>query len=183
MKKNVIAGICALILTGSYLYINATIPSPQIMLREDISAKRAVGKALTNVKLPDMKGHMCNLTDFIGKGKKHVVLIDFWATWCGPCMREMPNVKAAYDKYHKKGFDVVGISFDNDATRWKTTVKENGWKWHHLSDLKGWKCAAGKMYNINSIPSSILVDGNGKIIANDLRGEALNEKLRSIYGF
>ncbi|MBQ0085771.1 MAG: TlpA family protein disulfide reductase [Prevotella sp.] len=150
---------------------------------QKISENRTIGKKITNVKLPNMKKKMCNLTDFVGKGKKKIVLIDFWATWCGPCMREMPNVKAAYDKYHKKGFNVVGISFDEDADRWKSTIKKNKWNWVHLSDLKGWKSAAGKVYEIMAIPSSILVDGNGTIIANDLRGEELSNTLKKIYGF
>lgn len=142
---------------------------------------RKVGAKITNVKLPDVNGKTRNLTSYVGKGK--VVLIDFWATWCRPCCMEMPNVKAAYDKYKKKGFNVVGISFDTNAKAWKDYIKTQGLGWTHLSDLKGWKCAAQKTYEVMSIPSSILVDGKGNIIANDLRGELLTEKLKEIYGY
>lgn len=148
---------------------------------ETLPEIRKVGKSITNVKLPDTKGKMHNLTEYTGKGK--IVLIDFWATWCGPCRMELPTVKAAYDKYKKKGFNVVGISFDKDAETWKTFIKEKGYSWVHLSDLKGWECAAGKLFQIYSIPSCILVDGKGKILANDLRGEDLTNKLKEIYGF
>ncbi len=182
-KINALVVFVLMLLLGNYIYaMKSSILLPQNDY-ERLNANRKIGKKITNVKLPDINGKTRNLTDFVVKGKKKVLLIDFWATWCGPCMREMPNVKAAYDKYHKKGFNVIGISFDNDGTKWKTTIKKNGWKWNHLSDLKGWQCAAGEVYGIHAIPSSILVDGNGIIIANDLRGEELVNKLRSIYGF
>lgn len=148
---------------------------------QTLPATRQIGKAITNVKLPDTAGKIRNLTSFVGK--KKVVLIDFWATWCRPCCMEMPNVKAAYDKYHKKGFNVVGISFDTNGKAWKDYIKNNKLNWTHLSDLNGWKSAAQKTYEVMSIPSSILVDGNGKIIANDLRGEELQKKLKEIYGY
>ena len=93
----------------------------------------------------------------------------------------MPNVVAAYEKYHAKGFDVVGVSFDQKEDAWKKAIEQIGMKWHNISDLKGWGCAASGAYGISSIPSNILVDGEGKIIAADLRGEALQEKLAEIY--
>ena len=95
----------------------------------------------------------------------------------------MPNVKAAYDKYKSKGFNVVGLSFDNSLEKWKKAVDDMQLGWVHLSDLQGWKTLAGQTYGINSIPASYLVDPSGKIIAADLRSEKLMEKLKEIYGF
>ena len=95
----------------------------------------------------------------------------------------MPNVVANYEKYHAKGFEVVGVSFDNSAEAWKSAIKNIGMKWPNISDLKGWKCAAAPLYGINAIPANVLLDGEGKIVATDLRGEDLGEKLKGIYGF
>lgn len=90
---------------------------------------------------------------------------------------------ANYEKYHAKGFEVVGVSFDNSAEAWKSAIKSIGMKWPNISDLKGWKCAAAPLYGINAIPANVLLDGEGKIVATDLRGEDLGEKLKEIYGF
>jgi peroxiredoxin len=93
---------------------------------------------------------------------------------------EMPNVVAAYEKFKAKGFDVVGVSFDNRADAWKAAITQLKMPWHHISDLKGWECAAAGLYGINSIPANILLDGTGKIVAIDLRGEALMKKLAEV---
>lgn len=132
-----------------------------------------------DIVMNDIRGKERRLSEWVGNG--NYVLVDFWASWCKPCRDEIPNIVAAYEKYHAKGFDVVGISFDQSDEAWKTAIIQMGMKWHHISDLKGWKSTASKIYGVRSIPSNILVDGNGKIVATNLRGEALQEKLTEIY--
>ena len=139
------------------------------------------GNMFTDIEENDTLGVSHKLSEYVGTG--NYVLVDFWASWCGPCVQEMPNVKEAYEKYHAKGFDVVGLSFDNDKSAWIEAINRLGLPWHHLSDLKGWETVASETYGISSIPSTLLVGPDGKIIDNSLRGEALKKKLAEIFGF
>lgn len=109
-----------------------------------------------------------------------VVLIDFWASWCGPCRKELPNVKRAYEKYKSKGFEILGVSLDKDRDAWLEAISKEGLTWPQVSDLKFWQSEACQIYAVQSIPYTVLVDKEGKIIATDLRGAALDKKLAEV---
>ena len=128
------------------------------------------GTMFTDLEMQDVNGKTHKLSEYVGKGK--YVLIDFWASWCGPCRASMPEVKKLYDTYKEKGFDIVGLSFDSDKNAWIGAIKKLDLPWHHLSDLKGWDCVAGSVYGINGIPATLLVDPDGKIITSGLEESA-----------
>ena len=151
------------------------------VLKPKDSPKTAfVGQQFTDFEMADPDGKMHKISDFVGEGK--YILVDFWASWCGPCRAEMPNVLEAYNKYHTKGFEVIGISFDEKKDAWVKAVAQIQMPWLQLSDLKGFECAAAPIYKVDSIPDNILIDPQGKIIDRALRGKALHSRLQKIFG-
>ena len=138
-----------------------------------------IGDEAPEIAMNNPKGKEMRLSDLRGS----YVLIDFWASWCGPCRRENPNVVKAYAEYKDKGFDVFSVSLDKTADRWKAAIEQDGLLWsNHVSDLKGWQNAAAKLYDVHSIPATFLIDQEGKVVASNLRGPALESKLEELLG-
>lgn len=136
----------------------------------------AVGQPFPPFSEKDLDGQPLALADFKGK----VVLVDFWATWCGPCVAELPNVVAAYEKFHGKGFEVIGISLDKSRDALTAFIKENKMPWPQYFDGLGWDSKLGRQYGIQSIPATYLLDREGKIVAKGLRGSDLDSKLAEL---
>lgn len=158
--------------------VKQSYPGQQLKKKiEDLDAVN-VGGIAPNIELPGPDGKPFSLKSLRGK----VVLLDFWASWCGPCLAELPNVKAIYEKYHPKGLEILGVSLDEKQEAWTGMIAKKGMPWHHVSSLKGWKCPVAKRYNVTGIPRMYIIDAEGRIVAQDLRGEALAEKMKEIFG-
>ena len=150
----------------------------RIIKHIEVLEKTAVGQQFIDFEMPTPDGKTLKISDVVSKNK--YTLIDFWASWCGPCRAEMPNVVAAYKEYNKKGFGIVGVSLDSNAEAWKKSIKDMDMTWDHMSDVKGWQCEGAALYGVNSIPATVLVAQDGTIIARNLRGEAIKEKLAEL---
>lgn len=139
-------------------------------------AMPAVGKTAASFSLPDPSGQTVTLESFRGK----YTLVDFWASWCAPCRKENPNIVAAYQRYKDKNFTILGVSLDKDRDAWLKAIDKDGLTWTQVSDLKQWESIVVPLYGIEGIPYNLLLDPEGKIIATNLRGEALSEKLDEV---
>ena len=179
--------VCSNFLEPEYIYqYLSTYPHadlPELAeMRQQVAtvAAKVPGAELIDFELSDEVGAKHRLSEYIGHG--HYVLVDFWASWCGPCRQEMPNVLAAYERFHERGFDILGLSFDNNREAWLKAIADLGMTWPQLSDLKGWKSLAAQMYDVRAIPFTLLFDPEGKVVDANLRGEALTKKLEELIG-
>ncbi|MEN7546478.1 redoxin domain-containing protein [Rapidithrix thailandica] len=142
---------------------------------EVLNATKAGEKAL-DFTMNDPEGNPVSLSSFKGK----VLLVDFWASWCGPCRKENPNIVKMYHELHPKGLEILGVSFDKDKAKWLKAIEDDELNWTHVSDLKYWENAAGKLYGIKAIPHTLVIDPNGIIAANGLHGEELRSKIEEL---
>ena len=147
-------------------------------LRAEIAAKQAllIGSIAPDLKLPTPAGDSLAISDLRGQ----VVLLDFWASWCRPCRMENPRVKAMYDEHHDMGFEILGFSLDRNKAAWEKAIADDDLPWYHVSDLKQWGSIASRTYKVGSIPYTVLLDREGKIVAKGLRGAALEAKVAEI---
>ncbi len=152
---------------------------PQLAAQREAAKARSAlksGATFPAFEEKDLEGKTLTLAQYRGK----VVLVDFWATWCGPCVNELPNVIAAYEKYRAKGFEIVGISLDQDKEKLTSFLKKHKMEWPQVFDGKGWDSKLAAQYGIQSIPATFLLDGDGKIVASGLRGKQLDEELEKL---
>jgi peroxiredoxin len=138
----------------------------------------AIGKIAPDFTMNDILGNPVKLSNIYSKNS--YTLVDFWASWCGPCRRENPNVVSVFNSFRNKGFGVLGISLDTDNGKWLKAIDSDKLTWTHLSDLKGWKNEVALLYSVNSIPANILIDNTGKIVGRNLREEKLREAIEGL---
>ncbi|WP_443938532.1 redoxin domain-containing protein [Pedobacter sp. MW01-1-1] len=157
--------------------IKETDMGKELQQRIDAGKITAIGKTAPLFTQTDVTGKPLSLESLRGK----TVLVEFWASWCSPCRAENPNLVKQYAKYHDKGFEILGVSLDSAKENWLKAIEADGLPWLHVSDLKGWNNEVGRLYGVRAVPASFLVGADGKIIANDLRGEPLNKKLAELF--
>lgn len=150
--------------------------APGKTLQKTVAAMKAVGigSIAPDFTLADPDGKRINLSSLRGK---RCVLIDFWASWCGPCIRELPNVKKVYEQFHGKGFEVISVSLDDKRDNWMRAIEKHQLPWIHVSSLQGWKCPVVQLYQVSGVPAMFLLDSEGRIVSDNARGEALEREV------
>ena len=178
MRKGFLVIAASLVLlTGCKQKAPANEPAADAKVESSTESTMENKVMYTDISLPGPQGQTVKVSDYVGKNK--LVLIDFWASWCGPCIGELPNVVKAYELYHDKGLEIVGVSLDKDKASWVQAIAQTGQKWPQMSDLKGWDCEGAALYGIQSIPANVLINEQGEIVARDLRGDFLLKEVES----
>ncbi|TSA32940.1 MAG: AhpC/TSA family protein [Porphyromonadaceae bacterium] len=165
----------SILILNLHKYVEAM--RPQMESVQSNEKTTGSGSVAPDISLPDPDGKTQTLSSLRGK----IVLLDFWAGWCGPCRRENPNLVTAYAKYHDKGFEIFQVSLDKTKPEWLAAIRQDGLNWIHVSDLKFWNSPVARLYGIESIPANFLLDKEGKIIGSNLRGAALKEELAKLF--
>jgi peroxiredoxin len=150
-----------------------------LKIRVEIMKKVAVGQKAPDFTMNDVNGQPVTLSSKVGS---KLLLVDFWAGWCGPCRNENPKLVKVYNEFHKKGFDVLGVSLDRTKEEWLKAIAEDKLDWTHISDLQYWNSSAAQLYGVNAIPANFLLDNNGVIIGRNLRGDDLYKKVNEVLG-
>lgn len=180
MLASKMGGLDAEVLSEKYELLGAnakaTAPGKKIAERIQKLAAVAVGQVAPDFTLNTPEGKPLSMHSIKGKVK----LIDFWASWCGPCRGENPNVVKVYEEYHPKGLEILSVSLDSDKDAWLKAIEDDHLSWNHVSDLKGWQCEAAQLYAVNGIPHLIVLDENNVIVAKNLRGEELKNKIAEL---
>lgn len=150
----------------------------QLVNKVEVTRRIAIGAVAPSFQARDTEGHVVSLESYRGK----LTLIDFWASWCGPCRQESPTLVRLYNAYHNKGLEILSVSIDTSEEKWKNAIRKDGYTWTNVSDLDGYGGATPALYAVTAIPNSFLVDEDGKIMAKNLRGKNLERKLKELMG-
>lgn len=169
--KKILFCVLSLMLVFGHISAGQNVEVPE-------NEKTTLGADFKDARLVTLKGDSVSLSDYVGKHK--YVMVDFWASWCGPCMREMPNVKAAYAKYKKRGLEIVGISLDRDKAAWEGAVKRVGITWPQMTDYNAQGSKAASAYGVQYIPYIVIFDKKGNIVAKNLHGDDMLQKLEEL---
>lgn len=152
----------------------------KILARAALVRRTALGAPFVDFSFRDADGNHVKLSDHVGKGK--YILLEFWASWCGPCRSDIPHLKEVYKLYHPEGFEIIGISMDTDETAWKTAIEQEKMPWLQVSDLKAFDGELAKIYNFNGIPACVLIGPDGAIVNRNFRGPRMDKGLIDLYG-